>query len=112
MEKGNLNIENIALEPLRRVRKLEGTLEDVLKEASEDYVEVTILGDVLSSDDITRVRSAFPSMLDIRRKGKREEAAKKITLDEGKSEFDLMKEFLEDMSEDEERILRDIILNM
>jgi len=111
-EKGNVNVETITLEPLRRVRKLEGILEDVLKEASEDYVEVTILGDILSSDDITRVRNAFPNLLDIKRKGQREASVKRIAVKEGKNEFELMKEFLGDMSEDEERILRDIILNM
>lgn len=69
-EKGNLSIRVLPLRPLHQVRVLEGCLEEVLARPSEDYVTVTLTdpADLNVIDMQDRLRTAFPNLLEIRRK--------------------------------------------
>ena len=64
-----LRVTELPLKPLREVRKLTGSLEDILARASEDYVSVHLTGeaDADGADLQDRIRAAFPNLLEIRR---------------------------------------------
>ena len=68
-EKGNVEVTVLPLTPLRQVRVVRGTLEEVLQEACEDYVRVELTDtedlDVIAMQE--QVNAAFPNLLEIRR---------------------------------------------
>ena len=71
--KGEAKTTVLPLEPLRQVKVVKGTLEEVLKESCQDYVTV-ILTDKADLDVIDmqeRIRLAFPNLLEIRRENQR-----------------------------------------
>ncbi|MDE8682404.1 exonuclease SbcCD subunit D C-terminal domain-containing protein, partial [Blautia schinkii] len=71
--KGEVKTTILPLEPLRQVKVVKGTLEEVLKESCKDYVTV-ILTDKADLDVIDmqeRIRLAFPTLLEIRRENQR-----------------------------------------
>ena len=100
------------MKPLRQVRKITGTLEEVLKLGSEDYVsvELTDKADLDVFDTPDRLRHAFPNLLEIRRSldGKASEAAG-IELSEEMDTFDICRAFLSDLIPEEEELLQDVI---
>lgn len=53
------------LVPLRRVRRLQGSLEEVLQEAGGDYVEIVLVGEKSRDQDEIRgrIQAAFPNRL-------------------------------------------------
>lgn len=111
-EKGDAAIRSLPLAPLREVRILRGTLEEVLRESSEDYVTVLLTDrvdlDVLDMQD--RLRAAFPNLLEIRRETLREIDYTGPTLAPEKLEpFSLLCSFLKDLEEEEKEILQDVI---
>ncbi len=108
-EKGDINIEKLVIEPLRKIRKIEGKIEDILENSSEDYVSVIVDDDELNSDIMDRLRAAFPYLLKVTRKEKDAIDKTQIVMVEDKNEFDLIKEFLGEIDEDEEQILREIM---
>lgn len=59
----------LPLKPLREVRIIKGSLEDVLAQACEDFVTVILTDkvdlDIMDMQD--RIRMAFPYLLEIRR---------------------------------------------
>ena len=102
----------LPLVPLRQVRILKGSLEDVLKQACADYVTV-ILTDRVDLDVIDlqeRLRAAFPYLLEIRREGLRtanyelEQTAEAL-----RDPYELCSSFFQELDEEEERLLRDIL---
>ena len=111
-KKGEVKTSVIPLKPLRQVRKITGTLEEVLKLGSEDYVsvELTNKADLDVFDIPDRLRHAFPNLLEIRRSldGKASEAAG-IELSEEMDTFDICKAFLSDLIPEEEELLQDVI---
>lgn len=102
----------LPLIPLRQVRVLKGSLEEVLQQACADYVTV-ILTDHVDLDVIDlqeRLRAAFPYLLEIRREGQRmanyacqqpEEALR--------DPYELCSGFFQELDEEEERLLRDVL---
>lgn len=58
-------IRDLPLTPLRRVRRLEGTLSEVTAEPSSDYVEVILTGEKNTDSSLitSRLRQAFPNLL-------------------------------------------------
>lgn len=111
-EKGNVKTSVLPLSPLREVRILKGLLEEVLAQACDDYVTV-ILTDPTDLDVFEmqeRLRTAFPNLLEVRREFQRQldytiEQDEEMTLDP----FALCCSFLKEMTEEEQKILRDII---
>lgn len=109
---GEIRITVLPLEPLRQVRVIRGSLEEVLGEACEDYVTVILTDradlDMLDMQD--RIRLAFPCLLEIRRENLRPvavggEAAVHADLDP----LALCCAFLSDLDDTEMEILRDVI---
>lgn len=111
-EKGNITVSVCPLHPLRQVKKIRGSLQEVLKQASDDYVTVVLTDpdnpDVSDLQD--RLRFAFPHLLEIRR-----ETVRRMEYEKGKTgyqeldPFELCCTFLKDLDEEEKEILRDVI---
>lgn len=111
-EKGRIKTIVLPLTPLRQLRVITGTLEEVLKQGCSDYVTVILTDkvdlDVLDMQD--RIRYAFPNLLEIRREALRKadysvQYASEADLDA----FALCSSFLKDLSEEEQELLRDVI---
>ena len=111
--KGEVTVRTLALSPLRRVRVITGTLGEVLREASDDYVSV-ILTDRMDLDVLDmqeRLRLAFPHLLEIRREQTRR-ADYSGTAAPGKEAdpLELTLAFLNGEADDEEKeLLEDVI---
>lgn len=102
----------LPLEPLRQIRMIKGKLEEVLRQACEDYVTVLLTDqvdlDVLDMQD--RLRIAFPYLLEIRRENIRK-ADYRQSLEKEKvlNPFELCCAFLKEPDDAEKEILRDVI---
>lgn len=114
-DKGKVSTRVIPLSPLRQVKVIRGELEDVIRQACEDYVTVVLTDktdlDVWDMQD--RIRNAFPRLLEIRR-----ENIRKANYEEGYvgeadlDPFTLCCDFLfgEEIPDEKEReLLRDVI---
>ena len=69
---GACSVETVPLSPRRDVRRVEGTLQEVLARGEkdpcrEDYLEVSILGRDAILDAISQLRSVYPNVLSLRR---------------------------------------------
>ena len=110
--KGEIKTTILPLEPLRQVKVVKGTLEEVLKESCKDYVTVILTDkadlDVIDMQD--RLRLAFPRLLEIRREGQRRNILK-TSLEEQKllDPFQLCCSFLKDADDAEKELLMDVI---
>lgn len=114
-EKGEApQISRLPLRPLRQVKIIKGTLEQVLTRECADYVTV-ILEDQMDLDVIDmkeRLLHAFPNLLEIRRDLKRlpkyqENGARKEIL--RLSPYQMCEAFLGELNESEEQILREVV---
>ncbi|MDE5557502.1 MAG: exonuclease SbcCD subunit D [Ruminococcus sp.] len=114
-EKGNIEIKNIPLVPLHEVRVIKGTLDEILAQGCEDYVSAVITEKPEKTDVSGRIVEKFPNLLEIC--SEYDKPNSKIStngktgaeMDDNKSVFDLCKNFLENISMEEEEILHDII---
>lgn len=102
----------LPLHPLREVRILKGSLEEIVKQGCEDYVTV-ILTDKVDLDVIDmqeRIRLVFPHLLEIRRETVRSaDYSGKITGGEQLDPFELCCAFLKNPDQAEQEILKDVI---
>lgn len=105
-------IKVLPLKPMRQVRVVKGSLEDVLKQGCEDYVTV-ILTDKVDFDVIDmqeRLRRSFPNLLEIRRENQRKaDYSTKKEHRELLDPFELCCGFLKDIDQEEKAILRDVL---
>lgn len=111
-EKGTIKTSVLPLVPLRQVRVIKGSLEEVLQQSCEDYVTVILTDqadlDVMDMQD--RIRNAFPYLLEIRRETLRKaDYSRKLAPEEDLDPFELCCSFLKNMEEEEQEILRDVI---
>ena len=110
-EKGDVQTRVLPLEPLRQVKVLRGTLEEVLAQACGDYVTVVLTNrvemDALDLQD--RLRCAFPCLLEVRRENLRTVTHQAADLGQALDTFALCREFLADLDEEEQALLRDVI---
>lgn len=111
-EKGNVAVQVLPLTPLRQIRIVKGTLEEVLLEAGNDYTTVILTDrmdlDVFDMQD--RIRNAFPNLLEIRREGvQKPEYQRNVTAEEKLDTFQLCMSFLGEPDEEEQELLRDVI---
>lgn len=110
--KGELTVAPLPLRPLHEVQVLEGTLEEVLQRASENYATVILTDrvdlDVLDMQD--RLRNAFPNLLEIRRQTLRGAEYQSLPpLQNEMGTYELCMEFLKDLDEEEKALLQDVI---
>ena len=111
-EKGTVTVTALPLTPLHQIRILEGPLEDVLTKPSEDYVTVLLTDqeDLDPLDMQDRLRSAFPNLLEIRRKNLRQ---LNYTMDAPDGEipdpFTLCCQFLNEPSQEDQALLAEVI---
>ena len=110
--KGEVKTTILPLEPLRQVKVVKGTLEEVLKESCKDYVTV-ILTDKSDLDVIDmqeRIRLAFPNLLEIRRENQRKtDYTRTLQTEELLDPYELCCSFLKDLDEEEKMILQDVL---
>jgi exonuclease SbcD len=111
-EKGKVKTDVIPLIPLRQVRVITGTLQEVLMQSCGDYVTVILTDkvdfDVFDMQD--KIRYAFPNLLEIRRESLRKaDYTIAYSADEEMDAFTLCKSFLRDLDADEQALLRDVI---
>lgn len=102
----------LPLHPLREVRVIKGTLEEVLEQACQDYVTVVLTDqvdlDVIDMQD--RIRMAFPYLLEIRRENLRKaDYGKKLEAMETLNPYELCCAFLKNPDDEEKEILRDVL---
>ncbi len=110
--KGERKTEILPLHPLRQVRVIKGELEEVLTQACEDYVSVVLTdkadGNVFDMQE--RLRVAFPNLLEIRRETIRQADYTRTNVAYEQIEpYSLCQQFLKEVDEQEEKILRDVI---
>lgn len=112
-EKGRLSTRVIPLKPLRQVRIVEGELEEVLKQPSDNFVTVILTDkvDVNVFDMQDRLRHAFPNLLEIRRETlhKANYEMEKFRHEAELDAFSLCCEFIGEMNEEEREILKEVI---
>ncbi|QHJ69407.1 exonuclease SbcCD subunit D [Planococcus halotolerans] len=66
---GNATVEKRLLEPRRNMRRVEGTIDEILRrEVSEDFVFVTLLDDAPVLFPMEKVRSVYPNAMHVERK--------------------------------------------
>ena len=110
--KDEVKITVLPLEPLREVRVVKGTLEEVLAESCKDYVTV-ILTDKADLDVIDmqeRIRLAFPNLLEIRRENQRKaDYTRTLQTQELLDPYELCCSFLKGLDEEEKMILQDVL---
>jgi exonuclease SbcD len=111
-EKGKVKTDVLPLIPLRQVRVITGTLQEVLMQSCGDYVTVILTDkvdfDVFDMQD--KIRYAFPNLLEIRRESLRKaDYTIAYSADEEMDAFALCKSFLRDLDADEQALLRDVI---
>lgn len=105
-------ITRLPLVPKHKVTVLEDTFENVLKQASEDYVQIILTDDRdLEVFDLQeRISLAFPNRLEIQRKHVRREG-----MPGGMAElvytspYELLCQFIPDMDEEEQEIMKSVI---
>ena len=110
--KTSVKITVLPLKPLREVRIIKGSLEEVLAQACEDFVTVILTDrvdlDIMDMQD--RIRMAFPYLLEIRREVLRKaDYSEQLMVDKEQDPFELCCSFLKDLDDEEKMILRDVI---
>lgn len=79
-EKGLSGVEKIPLRPLHEMRKVEGTLKEIMERAGEeagreDYIQAVLTDQEELIDPMGTLRSVYPSIMQIVRKDKEREAS-------------------------------------
>ena len=110
--KTSAKITVLPLKPLREVRIIKGSLEEVLAQACEDFVTVILTDkvdlDIMDMQD--RIRMAFPYLLEIRREVLRKaDYSEQLMAEKEQDPFELCCSFLKDLDDEEKTILRDVI---
>lgn len=110
--KGEVKTTVLPLKPLRKIKVVKGTLEEILKENCTDYVTV-ILTDKADLDVIDmqeRIRLAFPNLLEIRRENQRKaDYRRALQTEELLDPYELCCSFLKEINEEEKAILQDVL---
>ena len=110
--KTSVKITVLPLKPLREVRIIKGSLEEVLAQACENFVTVILTDrvdlDIMDMQD--RIRMAFPYLLEIRREVLRKaDYSEQLMAEKEQDPFELCCSFLKDLDDEEKAILRDVI---
>lgn len=107
-----VDITKLPLIPKHKVAVIEGTFENVLRLASEDYVQIRLTDtedlDVIDLQE--RLLMAFPNLLEIQRKSARGlNLSDEIIEHTNNDPFALICEFIPDMDEEEREIMKSVM---
>ena len=110
--KNSVKTTILPLKPLREVRIIKGSLEDVLAQACEDFVTVILTDkvdlDIMDMQD--RIRMAFPYLLEIQREVLRKaDYSDQMMAEKEQDPFKLCCSFLKDLDDEEKAVLQDVI---
>ena len=110
--KNSVKTTILPLKPLREVRIIKGSLEDVLAQACEDFVTVILTDkvdlDIMDMQD--RICMAFPYLLEIRREVLRKaDYSDQMMAEKEQDPFKLCCSFLKDLDDEEKAVLQDVI---
>ena len=110
--KNSVKTTILPLKPLREVRIIKGSLEEVLAQACEDFVTVILTDkvdlDIMDMQD--RIRMAFPYLLEIRREVLRKaDYSDQMMAEKEQDPFKLCCSFLKDLDDEEKAVLQDVI---
>ena len=110
--KNSVKTTILPLKPLREVRIIKGSLEDVLAQACEDFVTVILTDkvdlDIMDMQD--RIRMDFPYLLEIRREVLRKaDYSDQMMAEKEQDPFKLCCSFLKDLDDEEKAVLQDVI---
>ena len=110
--KNSVKTTILPLKPLREVRIIKGSLEDVLAQACEDFVTVILTDkvdlDIMDMQD--RIRMAFPYLLEIRREVLRKaDYSDQMMAEKEQDPFKLCCSFLKDLDDEEKAVLQNVI---
>lgn len=109
-EKGALEQEVLPLRPMRSLRTLRGTLEELLLIESDDYVTVILTDEKEQEDAASRLRFHFPNLLEMRREhGLSVSYEHEFDTEEEPDAFALCCEFLPELDDEERKLLQDVI---
>ncbi len=111
-EKGHVETSVLPLHPMREIRKIKGSLPEVLAQACSDYVTVTLTDkvDFHIPDLQEKLRNAFPNLLEIRRELVwLRQSEREAELEKEADPMDLCRSFLGELDEEEEELLGQII---
>lgn len=109
-EKGNVETTVLPLHPLHAIRKIEGTLDEVLAQASDDYAAITLKDDSNTRETQDRINYAFPRCLTLTWDNARTNNVVFSGSDPSiLSPYDFCLQFLNDLSDDEKHILQDAV---
>lgn len=105
-------IKVLPLKPLRQIKIIKGTLNEVCGQACDDYVSVT-LTDKIDLDVVDmqeKIRRAFPNLLEIRRESyKNVEYKKSLQEKELIDPYELICSFLSNPDDEDKEILKDVL---
>ena len=104
-DKGEISIKTVPITPLRDVREVEGSLEDIMAmDYSEDYIHVTVTDELVPPDARVTVSAVFPNMMKFSIRNSRTKLDKDILADEtleDRSPIDLFCDFYRLQNNDE-----------
>ena len=86
--KGEVAVRTIPLTPLRRLRKIRGSYEELTRRSTwqgtavEDYLQVTLTDEQDIPDAVAKLRSIYPNILELRYDNARTRAFGEITAEE------------------------------
>ena len=122
-EKGNVNIEKLPLHPVRDMREIRGSFDQLIQMAeqdtvgSKDYISVVITDEHEKYDGFQRLKDVYPNLMQMRYDNRRmafDQQVDNLTADAGKTTYEYCQELFEkqnngEMSEFQNRILMQII---
>lgn len=112
-EKGQVHTKVIPISPLRQIRIIRGSVEEALLQAGRDYVVVVLTGQEKKGmlDVYSRLRHAFPNLLEIRRETVWQADYRELLPEEaqGMDPFSLCCSFLKELDQEDKALLQDVI---
>lgn len=111
-KRADIKTDVLPLVPLRKVRKIRGQFDDVLKQAADDYVTVILTDkrdyDIIDMKD--RLQQAFPYLLEIRRENvSGADYGRRISVGKEPDAYDMCLAFIPDMDDEDIRIIKETV---
>ena len=96
-EKGQVQVTETLLKPLRGTETLRGTLETLMQQSTEDYVRIILTDEEDVSNAMARLRSRYPNLLRLEYDNPRTRAALELpqTQEQSLSPLELLEQFYE-----------------